>query len=229
MADYYQQQLEDALIAYQLQEIDRATDLFTQLATRGDVPQKLQQEAMIYMAGILLRRGDDSSIQMADQYFREVILDDPTYQIDRFVHPPEVTARFDQNRSLLKSQIERLARPPWVFRRLVPAAYALEYEAPKYNGLLLGVEVPFAAASIGGFTWLWVNSAAGNFQETQRDQIERLRYGQWAVSGVGAALWLTRLIRTQQHWNRNFRSYSELRLDEEGQPEWVVVGVKGRF
>lgn len=226
----YRQQLTDALLAYQGQNLDEAITLFSDLISDNAVPLKMRQEARIYLAEIKILQGE---YDKADRYFELVLVADPYYQIDRFKHPPDVTSRFEEYNNLYGDDIRRANRPPLqgnVFA-LFPVVYETRIAPPKFNRLVLGVQVPAFLISVAGFSYLMINDLNGNFQNTPEDRalVRQVRITQWTAAGIGTAAWGFRAVRSSRHWRDNFQAYSTLQFDENNQARWIFVGVKGKF
>ena len=94
-------ELNEAVQFYQVGDRPQALQTLLSITTDPAYPQSIQQEARIYIAEILLVEGN---IEGARSYFHEVLEINPSYNIDRFRHPPEVCLEFDYTNAQWKQR-----------------------------------------------------------------------------------------------------------------------------
>ena len=91
-SSFYQNQLRNGVRFYKDGDRESAIHEFLSLSYAKKAPSEIRQEARIYMAEILFVQEDKEG---ARGYFNAVLDENPNYNIDRFIHPPNVCGYFD--------------------------------------------------------------------------------------------------------------------------------------
>ena len=151
--------LNQAVQYYQMSNRSAAMKHFLSIASDQSYPESIRQEARIYMAEILYL---ENNIESAQIYFEEVLLENPSYAIDRFRHPPEICDYFDQVKaSIVVPPVTPISPPknnrPWL--RFLP--FGLYQFDRNQNGkaLLCSTQVITGISSVVLFSYLSNNHA----------------------------------------------------------------------
>ena len=88
----YLNQLNEGVGFINQESVQMPSQRFLSLSMLPEVPNDIRQESIVYIAEILYIQGDKES---ANDFFEQLLMDDPKYQIDRFRHPPDVCGYFD--------------------------------------------------------------------------------------------------------------------------------------
>lgn len=217
-----EEQLQDAVYRYQAVGAKSAILTLNDLASDPRVPREVRHEALIYIGEIYLF---DEQVGKATDAFSEVIVADPTFQVDHFRHPPEVGVFFLELRQQLIPTLKPPAPPPTI---AVPALYYEWGEWPTSERLLFGTETLFAAGATGLNVYLLINRTSFDDDEEDRARAAQLRATQLSFFGgyVGTHLWRT--LRARRHHQQTWRAdllLGQASLDEPP----LMLSVEARF
>ncbi len=200
----HQSLFNDALRKYHTGEIDTAMQKFLSISYNDEASVDLRQEADIYIGEILYAQGD---LESARRIFAQLLRKDPTYQIDRFRHPPEVCTYFDY----IKAS-QPVIKPPPTVRKLKPfpvsgyapfGVYQLRHDRTWKGYLYLSSQTITATTSIALLIYLSTNNQYNENDLSRKNMLQNTIYVQQASTVVFYALWLGSAIDAQRHWRVN--------------------------
>jgi hypothetical protein len=187
------QRLEDAIRAYQAGRAAEARIALAMLINEpADIPADLRQDARVYLGEVLYVAGEEDA---AFRTFEQVLVEDSTYRIDPFRHPPDVCGFFE----VVRASTVGLAPPP-----PVPAPAALPASAwvgfgvyqrghgrPGRANAFLAGQALLGAGSILAFGLLVADRRYLEDDPAELRQLQVLRAVQWASTAGfwGLHLW----------------------------------------
>ncbi|MEC7985908.1 MAG: hypothetical protein VX278_12150 [Myxococcota bacterium] len=191
---------DDALRKYHSGEKDTAMQKFLSLSYNDEVSLEIRQEADIYIGEILYFQND---LESARRIFEQLLRKDPTYQIDRFRHPPEVCTYFDYVKSSLP--VIKLPPPPKINSFPVSGyapfgVYQLRYDKTWKGYTYLGTQTLAATTSIALLVYLNNNNRYNENDLARKNMLQTSVYVQQASTVLFYTLWLGSAIDAQRHW-----------------------------
>lgn len=192
-------QLDDALVAYVDGDLAGARGVLLKLVNDPTLDDAdLLQEARVWLGEIEYFMGEQAA---ARSTFRTVLVYDPTFRMDPFVHPPEVVAFFDSVRAeVAVTQLEPVLPPgptlPLLVVAVFPGGMQFRNDRP-----WLGASTLLGVTALGGTTfglrrWLLaqdLDPEKSGLQIGPDDEqlVRSVRRGQVTAGSATVALWLT--------------------------------------
>lgn len=194
-----EEELQEAVRKYQLQQLSSAIVSFHDLAISPDVPLAIQLEARVYLGELQLLEGN---ADRARRQFENVVRADPSYRIDLFRHPPEVGVLFNEVREQLIPTLTP-SPPPSVF---LPLLYHGSSDALTQDWPLTLLEGTFASCATGLNIYLLINRDQFLNTNSERVRAQSLRITQLScfTGVVGTHIWRT--VRTRKHHTEQWRT-----------------------
>lgn len=204
-------QLREAVQRYQLGEFEAALASLADLVVAPDISEPLRREARVYMAELLLTQGDREG---AELFFRKVLSEDRTVELDPFRHPPDVIGFFQY----VKAKLDAEAPAPKPLGPVVVAPPPPAPRAPWTTAVPFGVYHFSQGRPVGGTAWFLthvglVGTSAvtltllatdnGAPAELQRfDDYLAVRRTNWVASGLAVAALAGYYVDVGLHWRR---------------------------
>ena len=195
------ERLEEAVLNYQTNRHGLAMQQLAMLSIDQDIEQSVRQDARVYLGEILYIQGDTEG---AKPLFEQVLTEDPTYQIDRFRHPPDVCGHFEYVRTYIVPQVS----PVMIVRPMPPAGYApfaayqFKYTTSRRWPMMVG-QVGFSAASLTLFGMLLADRTYSEDDEDKLQRLQTLRVAQISVTAGFYGMWLWSGLDARRHWRVN--------------------------
>ena len=193
-------ELNEAVQFYQVGDRPQALQTLLSITTDPTYPQSIQQEARIYIAEILLVEGN---VEGARSYFHEVLEINPSYNIDRFRHPPEVCMEFDYT----NAQWKQRQPPPSmtttnpVLTKFAPfGIYQFQRDQTVKGLVYSGLQLGTAITSITLFSYLQQNPGYNQNDLDEKARLETILTIQRASAVGFYTLWLMSSIDAQRSW-----------------------------
>ena len=193
-------ELNEAVQFYQVGDRPQALQTLLSITTDPTYPQSVQQEARIYIAEILLVEGN---VEGARSYFHEVLEINPSYNIDRFRHPPEVCMEFDYT----NAQWKQRQPPPSIsttnpiLSKFAPFGIYQFQRNRTVKGLVYsGLQLGTAITSITLFSYLQQNPGYNQNDLDEKAHLETILTIQRASAVGFYTLWLMSSIDAQRSW-----------------------------
>lgn len=194
--------LDDALNAYVDGDLTGARSALLKLVNDPSVDDPaLLQEARVWLGEIEYFMGEQAA---ARSTFRTVLVYDPTYRMDPFVHPPEVIAFFDSVRAEVAVSQPDLVRPPapalplWLVAPF-PGGMQFRNGNPVLGATTLMGVTTLGATTIGLRVWLVAQDldpdrAGIQIGPDDAGLVRGLRRFQLTAGSACAAVWLTTAV-----------------------------------
>ena len=191
----YDQNLKKGVRFYQKNDYSSAMEVFLSLRYAEEAPVEFRQEARLYIGEILYIQGDR---QGAQDLFRELFEEDPTYKCDRFIHPLYVCDYFDFYKKTFlkpKSSLTKIKTPPWYM--YAPFGIYHLRKGHKWRGYTyLSGQIFTGVVSTALFISLAIDHAYLANDVSKRERLQSFMlwqkvstfgfYGIWAVSTIDA-------------------------------------------
>ncbi|MFT5681735.1 MAG: hypothetical protein ACI8RZ_002647 [Myxococcota bacterium] len=198
------EKLEEAVLNYQTSRHGLAMQQLALLSIDPEIESSVRQDARVYLGELLYIQGDTEG---AKQLFEQVLTEDPSYEIDRFRHPPDVCGHFEYVRTYIVPEVEP-TNPIMVLRSMPAAGYApfaayqFKYRTPRRWPLLVG-QLSTGVASLVLYSVIWADPS---YLETDPDTLQRLqalRVASFATTAGFYGLWGLGSLDARQHWRVN--------------------------
>ena len=198
------ERLEEAVLNYQTNRHGLAMQQLAMLAINQDIESSVRQDARVYLGELLYIQGD---VEGAKQMFEQVLTEDPSYQIDRFRHPPDVCGHFEYVRTYMVT-LTPPTTPNMVAFPLPPvgyapfAAYQFKHNTNKRWPMAIGQAV-FGATSLTLFATMLSDRTYSEDDPDALLRLQRLRYTQFTVTTGFYGMWLWSGLDARRHWRLN--------------------------
>lgn len=197
-----QDKLAEAVLNYQTNKHGLAMQQLAVLSIDPNIDSGVRQDARVYLGEILYIQGDTEA---AKQLFEQVLIEDPSYQIDRFRHPPDVCGHFEYVRTYI---VPTTTPIPMVIRPMPAAGYApfasyqFKYSTPKRWPIFIG-QVSLGTASIGLFGLLLADRQWDTGDSEKQRRLQTLRVVQYSATAGFYGMWLWSGLDARRHWRIN--------------------------
>ncbi len=215
------QQLKEAVQRYQLGEFEAALASLADLVVAPNISESLRREARVYMAELLLTQGDREG---AELFFRKVLSEDRTAELDPFRHPPDVIGFFQY----VKAKLDAEVPAPQAASPVTAAPPAPVPRAPWTTAVPFGAYHFSQRRPIGGTAWFFTHAALigtsavtltllatdnGAPAELQRyDDYLAVRRANWVSSGLAVAALAGYYVDVGLHWKQTKAQRLQARL-----------------
>lgn len=204
-------QLRDAVQRYQLGEFESALASLAELVVAPDISESLRREARVYMAELLLTQGDREG---AELFFRKVLSEDRTLELDPFRHPPDVMGFFQY----VKAKLDAEAPPSPSSVPTVMELPSPPVRAPWTTAMPFGAYHFSQGRPLGGTAWfvahaglvgtsavtlsLLLSDNGAPAELTRYDDYLAVRRTNWVSSGLAVAALAGYYVDVGLHWKR---------------------------
>lgn len=199
--------LNQAVQYYQISDRTEAMQRFLSISMNDTYPESVRQEARIYMAEILLLEGNSDG---AKKFIQEILRSNPSYQIDRFRHPPEICSFFDEIKEILPSLKEK--QTPSI-RQNPPASIFLPFGAHQFRekrwikgAACSTTQLILSGGSIGMRNYLQANQNAKAATEETAVQKEAalntVLIGQYSITTLFYLSWMGCSFDSYRSWKK---------------------------